>query len=103
MLTVLQSSPATDAPSDIPRPGVAATSGSHANADPATPGKDNLVPAFGVPRAATSSFGMPLTLAPSTTAFKTPSAQRKPPPQLPQLNISEGSTVSKISDLIFGW
>ncbi|KAF8478265.1 hypothetical protein JB92DRAFT_3134125 [Gautieria morchelliformis] len=100
------SSPAADVPSDIPRTGAApANPGSAPNVDPATPGKDSLVATFGIPRSATSSLGMPLTLAPSTTAFKTPSAQRKaPPPHQPQPgHISESSTISKISDIIFGW
>lgn len=97
------SSPAIDVPSDIPRPGPVATP--PLNADQGTPGKDSLVPAFGMPRAATSSLGIPLTLAPSAAAFKAPSAQRKvPPQQQPQLgHISESSTISKISDMIFGW
>ncbi|KAF8575203.1 hypothetical protein K439DRAFT_1398450 [Ramaria rubella] len=98
-------SSAADAPMDAPRPGAPAAPGSPP-VDSATPGPDSLVPAFGLPRSTTTStLGMPLTLAPSTSAFKTPSAHLKPSPPQPSQGgkIPESSTVSKISDMIFGW
>jgi len=73
-------------------------------ADTATPAKDGIVPAFSLGRSSTNSVGTPLPLAPSTAAFKTPSARPKPSPQqAPQTGVSESSTLSKISDMVFGW
>lgn len=105
VLITLQSSPGADAPSDAPRSGTG-TAIPESPPNEASPGKDSLVPAFGLPKpVAANSLGMPLTLAPSTSAFKPPSAQRKPPaPQQPAPSrVSESSTMSKFSDMIFGW
>ncbi|KIJ55295.1 hypothetical protein M422DRAFT_23905 [Sphaerobolus stellatus SS14] len=70
-----------------------------------TPGKDALVPSFPLGRA-NSSLGLPLTLAPASAAFKPPSASKPPPqPSAPQQanTVPQSSTLSKISDMIFGW
>jgi len=107
-------SPTSDTPMEASRPGGAAMpTGSPPSADPFAPGKDSLVPAFGLPRSATTnSIGMPLMLAPAASAFRTSptkAAESKEPAPFGQQQptqggkISESSTMSKISDMIFGW
>ncbi|KAF8507969.1 hypothetical protein BU17DRAFT_56965 [Hysterangium stoloniferum] len=102
-LTAIQNGSMTDVPIEGPRPGGVPGSPPQL-ADPATPAKDSLVPAFSLGRSSTNSVGTPVTLVPSAAAFKTPSARPKPSPQhTPQTGVSEGSTLSKISDMVFGW
>lgn len=87
------------------------TSGPRIPGSPPTadiPAKDSLVPTFNMNRS--TSFGVPLTLAPSTAAFKTPTNKPKSqasttttPIRVQPNEMAQGSTLSKISDMIFGW
>lgn len=89
----------TSAPAGMP--------GSPPTAENGSLSKD-VVPVYPqLTRSASTSLGFPITLAPSSAAFKSPSARTKPapPPTTPQQGVPTqgGSTMTKLSDMIFGW
>ncbi|GJJ11309.1 hypothetical protein Clacol_005541 [Clathrus columnatus] len=96
-----------DVPMDTsgPRPG--SLPGSPPTTDSYPSNRDSLQPAFKMNRS--TSFGKPLTVEPSTAAFKTPTNKAKAQPttttpiRVQANEAPQGSALSKISDMIFGW